>query len=821
MPSAMTEVDQSVLKALRKKCSDIEDALDDEEAARDEALAAGGVLRAELEAATAELEAERELVAGNGASLVEGLRGKLAGAERDSEELDRQFDELRVHSATARAEAEGRRAGAIECAEESEGLRASVLAAVSSAAAATAEAEDAEAAAAGANAARGPGADALAKAEVAAASAGGRLQELAAAECRLRDRAEALSTEEQQMRELSRMEAVQAEALLSAEAAGEQKREERWQSEEAEAAFEARNLAARVKEAEIHAQRVREKAGYSEEELALARSVLADVALRADEAGRGLVEADRRLADGATVGEAFASEVEDARRRLLQAEAAREARNHELSEAHEELQAEHQVCMADISKALAPAEAGAEQARRELASAEQQAESTAAGHREAQGKRQSASATLERARLAFRLADEACQAGTREEERVAADSVEATQRLEEVSASSDQARAACEAFRRRHTEFEGDSVLAVGRLDELRQLHRSTGLELESDLEELEIARGKAQLLEGQRDALQAALAAQQTALEQTEAELQVERSAAAASAEGGAEDDCAELGLRIEALGAAAGGERAAADAAESALSELRSERVSLEAAQAELHSRCQEAHRRASQASATVQRCRTAAQAEGATLESTGRRFVDLEAAASEGQERLGDAEEANARAGAELSEAAAELERQLRHSDGLQEMCDRVAPEHMDLCARYSEVREQIDQMRGERGRLANDSDQLRASIERAQGEVAEALQQKAAVESAPPTQLSVSNFLIRVDVEGAATPLMMRPWETRRDLPRVVDAWLESEGKAPHLQHCLVRYLRHLDDTAESFPLVVAVSLQHVHEEFSEE
>jgi len=48
--------------------------------------------------------------------------------------------------------------------------------------------------------------------------------------------------------------------------------------------------------------------------------------------------------------------------------------------------------------------------------------------------------------------------------------------------------------------------------------------------------------------------------------------------------------------------------------------------------------------------------------------------------------------------------------------------------------------------------------------------------------------------------------------------VVGKWLETTSRSAHLRTSLVRYLKHLEDTTEAFPVHVVGNLVEVHEEF---
>lgn len=193
-----------------------------------------------------------------------------------------------------------------------------------------------------------------------------------------------------------------------------------------------------------------------------------------------------------------------------------------------------------------------------------------------------------------------------------------------------------------------------------------------------------------------------------------------------------------------------------------------------------------------------------------------AELEAGVAESRTQL-TAEEAQLQeAECDLQEQSAKLGETRRAADALQEKFNAVHPEHQDLFAQYSEIIEQIDAIKGEKRKLQSDSDSMAAFIALAQGEAAESLKQKEAVEAAPPSQIAVSDVLISVVFDDATSPLELRPWDT--NFADVVSTWLAAEHKAPQLLDCLVKYLRDAENSAIAFPLHLRASLQKLYDDF---
>lgn len=146
-------------------------------------------------------------------------------------------------------------------------------------------------------------------------------------------------------------------------------------------------------------------------------------------------------------------------------------------------------------------------------------------------------------------------------------------------------------------------------------------------------------------------------------------------------------------------------------------------------------------------------------------------------------------------------------------LQANLDAAQSAHEALFGRYSAAVDELDGLKNEKKRVAEERDKLLHSLneaERVRKELEDA-------EPPGPAQLSVSDVLISVAFEGIGSPLELRPWDTNLD--NVVTSWLECVQRSRAMQPSLVRYLRHLEDTSETFPVRVVAKLVEVHEKFS--
>lgn len=162
-------------------------------------------------------------------------------------------------------------------------------------------------------------------------------------------------------------------------------------------------------------------------------------------------------------------------------------------------------------------------------------------------------------------------------------------------------------------------------------------------------------------------------------------------------------------------------------------------------------------------------------------------------------------------ELSTEAHTAER--RRAEELQANLGTVQSAHEDLFARYAKAVEELDGLRSQHQSVSQERDGLRTSL--AEAERLRKEQEEA--EPPGPQQLSVSDVLISVSFEGVSSPLQLRPWDTNID--DVVSQWLTTAQRSRVMQASLVRYLRHLEDTATSFPVVQAARLVEVHEAFA--
>eukprot|EP00927_Polykrikos_kofoidii_P062139 TRINITY_DN56957_c0_g1_i1.p1 TRINITY_DN56957_c0_g1~~TRINITY_DN56957_c0_g1_i1.p1 ORF type:complete len:507 (+),score=137.52 TRINITY_DN56957_c0_g1_i1:212-1732(+) len=135
------------------------------------------------------------------------------------------------------------------------------------------------------------------------------------------------------------------------------------------------------------------------------------------------------------------------------------------------------------------------------------------------------------------------------------------------------------------------------------------------------------------------------------------------------------------------------------------------------------------------------------------------------------------------------------------------------HGDLFAKYSNLAMEFDGLKDEQKRVSIHRDELRVSLE----EELRLKKEREEAEPPGPTQLSVSDVIISVTFDGLTTPLEVRPWDT--NLEDVVSKWLGVVQKSTKLKPSVVRYLKHLEETTDSFPVRLEARLSEVHEEFA--
>jgi len=157
------------------------------------------------------------------------------------------------------------------------------------------------------------------------------------------------------------------------------------------------------------------------------------------------------------------------------------------------------------------------------------------------------------------------------------------------------------------------------------------------------------------------------------------------------------------------------------------------------------------------------------------------------------------------------------QHRRGDELHGELTAVRQAHEAIFARYTSAVEDIDRLKLSQKELHSERAGLINSLEEVKRVEQEREAARAAEPPPEPKQMKVDDVLISVSFTGVPTPLEMRPWDT--NLEDVVREWLTATQRSESLRSSLVKYLRHLDDTADSFPLRVEASLLDVHEQFA--
>lgn len=167
--------------------------------------------------------------------------------------------------------------------------------------------------------------------------------------------------------------------------------------------------------------------------------------------------------------------------------------------------------------------------------------------------------------------------------------------------------------------------------------------------------------------------------------------------------------------------------------------------------------------------------------------------------------------------------ELERLREHhsvekqrADEFYTMLDASQPMHEALAAKYSSAVKQIEHLRNEKEKVTLEKEHLCRSLEEERAEAERARREREEAEPPGPAQLSVSDVLISVTFEGVAVPLQLKPMDT--NLEDVVSVWFATVKIKLHLKESVLRYLRHLEETTQVFPVHLEAKLLDVYEEF---
>merc|ERR1711957_1044775 len=180
-----------------------------------------------------------------------------------------------------------------------------------------------------------------------------------------------------------------------------------------------------------------------------------------------------------------------------------------------------------------------------------------------------------------------------------------------------------------------------------------------------------------------------------------------------------------------------------------------------------------------------------------------------------------DAQAKLSAQLQAAQDAQAKQTRKADDFEELLTAVKPAQQELGNKCDAALEQLDSLRMINEEVVLERTQLEAALQ-AERQAAEDARQsheqsKKALEYAGPSKLSANDVLLSVAFADIAQPLEMMPWDG--DVEAVVSNWLATVQRHSRLQPSLVRYLKHLEDSAETFPIRVEANLLDVHEEFA--
>jgi len=180
---------------------------------------------------------------------------------------------------------------------------------------------------------------------------------------------------------------------------------------------------------------------------------------------------------------------------------------------------------------------------------------------------------------------------------------------------------------------------------------------------------------------------------------------------------------------------------------------------------------------------------------------------------REQLEASQGAHGKVRDELGRATQAHASERQRADEINSKLGSIQSAHEALFTKYSATLEELDSLKGENSKASSMCNQLKTSLD-------EERRIRQEMEAAPPpgpSQLSVSDVLISVAFDGVSTPLQVRPWDT--NFTDVVDVWLATTQRSTQLQPSIVRYLKHLEETAEVYPVRVDTKLHEVHAQFA--
>lgn len=182
-----------------------------------------------------------------------------------------------------------------------------------------------------------------------------------------------------------------------------------------------------------------------------------------------------------------------------------------------------------------------------------------------------------------------------------------------------------------------------------------------------------------------------------------------------------------------------------------------------------------------------------------------------------------DATSRMQAEIARITEAFRLERQRSQEMQDNLDAVKPMHEELFTRYSSAVEQLDSLKSEKEAVRKDAERLSAehqqlsrALEEERQRSIQALQELQVAEAAS-SQLTVNDVLISITFDDTPAPLELKPWDT--NFEDVVMSWLLSVKRSEKLKQSLVRYLKHLEETCEAFPVRKKANLLEVHEEFA--
>lgn len=817
MGEAEQDSTANLVKVLRRKCDSLEDQLDEEETARDEAVLVQGRLEAELADYQLRLRQLEEVKLGRGASVIEQLQTEFERAQARTKETREEIEETRGANAATENKISEELASQKERADDMAHLENYLMLLEAKADETNGRLTKANAEISEWRSQEAERDQRLTEALASASASESRLEQVQEAKRNLQDKFTGVTEEitflEEQEESASQNADAKAESLQTAiddqEAGISELRSQLVEKTERRKTWHD-NLSM----ATASHEKLKEKLASIREELDLTSTIFSDMQQRVvDVESDFLAAADdpKQLSEQA---QELTIDRDCAVERMQAAEWEKASLLPKFEELQAHMQTRREAVEIEVRQLLAPVEESAAAARERRAGLDERLAELRVSNKDLQAEAHLANISLETLTGEIAQAQNVTESCASRDGNNEARTCETAERLQKITTEVAELNPLLEAERVGLDTLGGKLDEAQNFLAEQRKSVNLLSMELK---EEQAVADDEeSRLAEFVKDTsnAEAAISQQRENAEMFLRELEAERGARDVANSAG---ECEALQRKVEMLVEECSDERMQADQLHVELERDRAVWAQERNGQSEWEGRCEELRVQVARVNSDLSNYESALGHETSLRAAERSKLEQLESAVKTAREQLQIVDEERGEADAEFKAVSSEFEKQRRLADDLQGKFDAVQPEHMDLFARYSVVIEQIDVIKGERQRLTRDVEQLRVWISQAQGEETETVKLTKAVESAPPRQLAVSDVLISIQVEGCSTPLHIRPWDA--NFGEVVKQWLFDEQQSSLFESCLVDFLQRLEGSAESFPVETTLaSLQDLHEQF---